>query len=121
MTEELTELKTSVIEIKTEFKHINKRLDGIDGGMRQIQKLMLKQNDLQRDISGVSMGYAEIKEQLSGFGKRLTDIEDETRALKTSVNDIPKTFKVNVFDYVWKYISVAIGGYIALKISGVLP
>ena len=117
----LNNIQASVVQIKTEFKHINKRLDTIDDGMKQIQVLILQQNDLQREVAGVSKGYLDIKEQLSGLGKRLSQSEDDTKRINNILAEIPNKFKVNIFDYIWKYASVAIGGYIALKITGLLP
>lgn len=121
MAENFDDFKASIVEVKTEFRHVNKRLNAIDEGMKQIQNLMLQQNELQRDILGVTKSYDEIKDQLFGYGKRLTTNEDMVKNLITQVHNIPSNFKINIFDYIWKYASVAIGGYIALKITGVLP
>ena len=118
---DVVDLRTGLTEVKTELKHVNKRLDGIDDGMKHLQQLMISQNNLQKDMNNILGGHIEMKEQLTGFGRRLTATEGEIHRVAQKLENIPKLLKVNIFDYIWKYATVAIGAFITLKVSGLLP
>ena len=119
--QELSDYKISLAEVKVEMKHVNKRLDDIDVTIKQLRELMVQQTNLQHEISKVLIEYTEIKTQLSGMGARITKNTQEIEAIKYKMDNIPKTWKEKVFDYAWKYIGVALGGWIALKVTGILP
>jgi flagellar biosynthesis chaperone FliJ len=118
---ETGDYKVSLAEVKVEMKHVNKRLDDIDSGMKQLRRLMAQQNNLQKEISQVLIENTELKAQISGMGNRISKNAQDLEIMKKTIDDIPKNWKEKLFDYIWKYIAVAIGGWIALKISGILP
>ena len=45
MSDKTNEFRSDIIEIKTDFKHINKRIDEIGDAMKQIQEIILHQNE----------------------------------------------------------------------------
>jgi len=107
--------------LKNEIKYINKHLVGIDNTMKKLQDLMLEQNDLRKEITTALKEHDEMRKELSGFGKRVSDNEKEITTLKTNIENATTKFKSNIFDYIWKYATLAVGSWIALKITGVLP
>ena len=109
--------EADIATLKNEVGHINKHLLSIDKSMQKLQDLMLEQNDLRKEIAAALKEHEEMKKELSGFGKRVSDNEKEIIAIKNA----PITFKANIIDYIWKYAALAIGGWIALKIAGILP
>jgi len=118
---EKANIEVDIEILKNEMAHINKHLIGIDKAMQKLQDLMLEQNDLRKDITAAIQEHKEMRGELSGFGKRLSDNEKEIREVKERFNNIPIRLKSSVVDYVWKYAALAIGGWIALKITGILP
>jgi uncharacterized coiled-coil DUF342 family protein len=121
MIDKETRIEKSITKLETEMGHVNKHLEKIDSSVAQLKELMIQQSELQKDITRFLSEHAEFKRQLGGYGKRLNDIEKLTNDLNAKIVSLPGSLKVNAFDYVWKYIGVAIGGWIALKVSGVLP
>jgi len=113
--------EADIATLKNEVGHINRHLCGIDKSMKKLQDLMLEQNDLRREIMGALKEHEEMKKELSGFGKRVSDNEKHITSIENKFDNLPKNIKSNIFDYVWKYALIAIGGWIALKISGSLP
>ena len=121
MAERETKVEKAITKLEVEMEHVCKHLEKIDGFMDQLQGLMKQQSELQRDISLSLSEHIDIKTQLAGFGKRLNDVEKVIGELKQRIESIPNNLKVNIFDYIWKYVAIAIGGWIALKVSGILP
>ena len=119
--EDVVKYEADIAILKTEVRHINKHLAGIDESMKKLQELMFEQSDLRKDITEAIKEHTEMRKELSGFGKRVSDNEKEISIIKNEYENLPKNIKSNIFDYLWKYAAVAIGGWIALKIAGILP
>jgi predicted nucleic acid-binding Zn-ribbon protein len=111
----------SIAILETEVKHINKHLGSIDATMKKLQEIVIEQNDLRREMQAALKEHGEMRKELSGYGKRLSDNETKTKELKTKFENQSMKLKSNIVDYVWKYAALAIGGWIALKITGILP
>ena len=111
----------SIATLKTEVKHINKHIGNIDVTMKKLQEVVVEQIDLRNEMAVALKEHTAMKQELSGYGKRLSDNEKEVTDLKNNFNNIPLKLKGNLVDYIWKYAAVAVGAWIALKISGILP
>ena len=111
----------SIATLETEVKHINKHIGGIDASMKKLQEVVIEQIDLRKEMTTALKEHDGMKQQLSGYGKRLSDNEKEVTDLKNNFNNIPLKLKGNLVDYVWKYAALAVGTWIALRITGILP
>ena len=111
----------SIATLKTEVKHINKHIGGIDASMKKLQEVVVEQIDLRNEMTVALKEHSAMKLELSGYGKRLSDNEKQTTELKNLFINNPMKIKANLVDYVWKYAALAIGGWIALKVTGILP
>ena len=117
MNDEQT-LATSIAEMKNEIAHVNKHLEKIDLSIDEMRRTIAKQNELQLDVSKVINENSVIKRDLDGLGSRVSDNTKNITELTEMVRDMPKNVKVNIFDYLWKYILIAFGGYIVIQASG---
>ena len=117
MNDEQT-LVTSIAEMKNELAHVNKHLEKIDLSIDEMRRAISKQSELQLDVSKVINENVVLKKDLDGLGSRVSANAKDIAALSEMVRDMPKNVKVNVFDYLWKYILIAFGGYIAIQASG---
>jgi len=111
----------SIATLEADVKHINKHLTSIDNSMKKLHEIVIEQNDLRREMMLAIKEHGEMRKELSGYGKRLTDNETAIKDLKTKIEHAPANFKSNIIDYIWKWVALAIGGWIALKVTGVLP
>lgn len=111
----------SIATLEADVKHINKHLFNIDTSIKKLHEITIEQNDLRKEMQAALKEHLEMRRELSGYGKRLTDNETAVKEMKTNLEYAPAKFKSNIIDYVWKYAALAIGGWIALKITGILP
>ncbi|MCL2139713.1 MAG: hypothetical protein FWH41_09330 [Treponema sp.] len=111
----------SIATLESDVKHINKHLGNIDVSMKKLQELVIEQNDLRKEITAALKEHGEMRKELSGYGQRLSCNEEKVENLQNKFDIMPFKFKSNIIDYVWKYAALAIGGWIAFKITGILP
>ena len=111
----------SIARLESDIRHINIHIEGIKDGMKQIQDLILEQNDMRNELSVFLREHTEIKRLQSDLGIRIKSVEDKTLEIDHEVKNFVSKVKINVFDYIWKYGALAVGGWIALKVTGILP
>jgi DNA repair exonuclease SbcCD ATPase subunit len=111
----------SIATLESDVKHINKHLVSIDNTMKKMQEIIVEQNDMRKEIASALKEHEVMKKELSGFGTRLTKNEETIKKVEDELSNAPARLKSNMVDYVWKYVALAIGGWIALKVSGILP
>ena len=121
MNEEREALSVSFAKMETELAHVNKHLEKIDISIEIMRDAIARQNELQKDFAVFLRKHDEIKQDINGLGRRVSENAKAIEAVSVRVDDLPKTVKVNVFDYVWKYILAAAGTWVSLKVAGVLP
>jgi predicted nucleic acid-binding Zn-ribbon protein len=112
---------TSIATLESDVKHINRHLTSIDNTMKKMQEIIIEQNDMRKEITAALKEHEGMKKELSGYGTRLTKNEDNIKQVENALSNAPAQLKSNIVDYVWKYAALAIGGWIALKVSGILP
>jgi hypothetical protein len=114
-------MEVAIAEMQKDILFINKNLEKIDGGIIEMKNVLSQQTALQNEVARAIEGHSKLTIDMSGIGTRVSACEGQIEDVGRRLNDLPKSIKVNVFDYVWKYIALAIGGWIALKTTGVLP
>ena len=111
----------SIATLESDVKHINKHLVSIDTSMKKLHEIVIEQNDLRKEMMAAIKEHAEMRKELSGFGIRLSNNEAKVRELEDEHKNMPMRFKSNIVDYVWKWTALAIGGWVAFKITNILP
>ena len=107
--------------MESDIKHISARLGNIDSSLERIQELVIEQNDLRKDVSNLLAEHEVLQERISGVGEKISAVKADVDKLGAKLTDMPKNIKGNIFDYVWKYLLIAIGAWMVAKFSGILP
>ena len=110
-----------IAELKSDIKHINIHIEGIKSSMAKIQELILEQNDMRNELSACQKEHAEIKQEQRADSRKIASLENNINEIKQKVDGFSSNIKVNIFDYIWKYAALAIGAWIILKVTNILP
>ena len=111
----------TIARLESDIRHINIHIEEVKTGMTKIQDLILEQNDMRNELSVFLREHTEIKRQQGTLDNRLKTAEDRLVGVEQKVDNFGTGVKVSIFDYVWKYAALAIGGWVALQIAGILP